>query len=168
MLHSPFGGLIPQSRGNPRTERYYYACIFVDHATQLTYVAFQLTQSAEETVQSKHAFKAFASFHGVSIKKYCADNGAFNTRLFKESVIAVHQQIDFCGTYVHHQNSITKCMIQTITFRARSQLLHAMHSWPDVARAEFWPYPVRLVVDIHNNLPLPNGLCPIEIFSGVK
>ena len=118
MIHSPFGGLIPQSRGQPRIERYHYACIFVDHATQLTYVTLQLTQSAEETVESKHAFEAYAASHGVRIKKYHADNGAFNTRLFKESVIAAHQQIDFCGVYVHHQNSIAERMIQTITFRA--------------------------------------------------
>ena len=59
-------------------------------------------------------------------------------------------------------------MIQTITFRARSQLLYTMHCWPSVMTTEFWPYPIRLVVDIHNNTPLKNGLCPLELFAGVK
>ena len=33
MIHSPIGGLIPQNRGKLRTERYNYACVFVDHVT---------------------------------------------------------------------------------------------------------------------------------------
>ena len=57
LIHSPIGGLIPQSRGKPRTERYNYSCVFVDHATQLTHVVFQISTSVEETVQSKHAFE---------------------------------------------------------------------------------------------------------------
>ena len=168
LIHSPIGGLIPQNRGKPRVERYNYACVFVDHATQLTHVVFQISATAEETVQSKHSFEAFALTHGIRIKKYRADNGSFNTRLFKEAVLAANQSIDYCAAYAHHQNSIAERMIQTITFRARCQLLHAMHCWPSAITTEFWPYPIRLVVDIHNNSPLKNGLCPLELFAGVK
>ena len=43
-----------------------------------------------------------------------------------------------------------------------------MNSWPDVITAEFWPYPIHFVVDIHNNAPLKNGLCPLELFASIK
>ena len=43
-----------------------------------------------------------------------------------------------------------------------------MFHWTDVITAQFWPFPLRLVVDTHNNTPLPNGLCPIELFANVK
>ena len=43
-----------------------------------------------------------------------------------------------------------------------------MHCWPSAITTEFWPYPIWLVVDIHNNSPLKNGLCPLELFAGVK
>ena len=119
LIHSPIGGLIPQKRGKPRIKHYNYACFFVDHATQLTHVVFQISASVKENVQSKHSFEAFAYTHGITIRKYRADNGSFNTRIFKETVLAANQSIDFCGTYAHHQNSIAERMIQTITFRAR-------------------------------------------------
>ena len=72
MIHSPLGGLIPQSKGKPRLERYWYACVFVDHVSNMTFVNFQISASAEETVESKHAFERFALSHGVTIKKYRA------------------------------------------------------------------------------------------------
>ena len=168
MIHSPLGGLIPQSKGKPRLERYWYACVFVDHVSNMTFVNFQISATAEDTVESKHAFERFALSHGVTIKKYRADNGAFNTRVFKEAVVAANQRIDFCAAYAHHQNAIAERMIQTITTRARSQLIHAMHHWPDVITAELWPYPIKMVVDVHNNSPSAHGLSPVELFTGVK
>ena len=134
----------------------------------MTFVNFQLNCTAEETVESKHVFERFALSHGVSIRKYRADNGSFNTRVFKESITAANQRIDFCAAYAHHQNSIVERMIQTITFRARSQLIHAMQHWPDVITSEFWPYPIKMVVDVHNNSPASNGLAPVELFTGIK
>ena len=95
LIHSLIGGLIPQQRGKPRLERYRYACVFVDHVSNMTFVTFQLSASAEETVESKHAFERFALSHGVSIRKYRADNGSFNTRVFKEAITAANQRIDF-------------------------------------------------------------------------
>ena len=59
-------------------------------------------------------------------------------------------------------------MIQTITNDARSQLIHAMHHWPDVITAELWPYPIKMVVDVHNKFPSSNSLSPVELVTGVK
>lgn len=135
---------------------------------QLTFVSFQITQTAEETVDSKHTFETFAASQGVTVKSDHADNGTFNTRIFKESIITVKQRIDFCGAYAHHQNSIVERMIQTITFHAHCQLFHAMASWPNAITADFWPFPVRLVVDIHNNSPLKNDLMFPRSFMSFK
>ena len=132
----------------------------------MTFVTFQISSTAEETVESKHAFKRFALSHGVSIRKYRANNGSLNTRVFKEAITAANQCIDFCAAYTHHQNSIVECMIQTITFWACSQLIHAMYHWLDIITAKFWPYPIRLVVNVHNNSLSSNGLSPCWTFHG--
>ena len=139
----------------------------MDQCSKYVFITYQLGTGAAETVESKHKFE-WATSHGVSIKHYRADNGAFNTRVFKESVAVAKQTIDFCGANAHHQNGVVERMIQTLTYRARALLLHAMFHWADTVTAEFWPFPLRLVVDTHNNTPLPNGLCPVELFAIVK
>ena len=50
------------------------------------------------------------------IQKYPADNGAFNTRVFKESTTDTNQTIAFSGVDAHHQNVIAERMIKTVTF----------------------------------------------------
>ena len=168
MIHSPVGGLIPVSKGKIIAEKYKIAVVFVDQCSKFVFITYQMSTGAEETVESKHKFEKWAASHGVSIKHYRADNGAFNAQIFKESIAAAKQTINFCGANAHHQNGVAERMIQTITYRARALLLHAMFHWPEVVTSEFWPFPLRLVVDTHNNSPLPNGLCPIELFANVK
>ena len=168
MIHSPLSGLNPQLRGKLHLERYWYACVFVDHVSNMIFVNFQISSSAEDTIESKHAFEQFALSHGLTIKKYRADNGAFNTLVFKEAIIAANQSINFCAAYAHHQNAIAEHMIQTITNCACSQLIHAMHHWPDVITAELWPYPIKMVVDVHNNSPSNHDLSPVKLFTGAK
>ena len=50
------------------------------------FVNFQISASIDKTVESKHAFKDFALSHGVTVRKYCTNNGAFTSRVFKESM----------------------------------------------------------------------------------
>ena len=168
MIHSPIGGIIPVSKGLPKKEKYTVACVFVDHYSQLVFVQHQISTTAEETVQSKHAFERHAKTFGVEIKSYRADNNPFNSRVFRESCAATNQRIDFCGSYAHFQNGIAERMIQTLTTRARSMLLHAMFHWPDAITVELWPFTIRLVADIHNVSPRRNALSPTELFSSVK
>ena len=156
MIHSPIGGLIPVSKGKIIKDKYQIACVFVDQCTKFVYVTYQLSTSSVETVESKQKFEKFAASHGVQIRHHRADNGAFNTRVFKESVAAARQTIDFCGANAHHQNGLIECMIQTLTYRARALLLHAMYHWSAVVTAELWPFPLWMVVETHNNSPLPN------------
>jgi GAG-pre-integrase domain len=46
----------PGLKGIPTRERYYYATIFLDHATDYTYVHLQRDTSSEETLRAKKEF----------------------------------------------------------------------------------------------------------------
>ena len=70
MIHSPVGGLIPVAKGKTLKEKYHIACVFVDQCTKLVYITYQISTSAAETVESKHAFKRWAATHSVTIKHY--------------------------------------------------------------------------------------------------
>ena len=91
-----------------------------------------------------------------------------STLEYLKKVAVARQTINFCGVNAHHQHGVVERMIQTLTYRARALLLHAMFHWSAVVTAEFWPFPLRMVVETHNNSPLPNGLCPIKLFAQVK
>ena len=50
---------------------------------------------------------------------------------------------------------------------ARTMLLHAKARWPDAVHLSLWPYPIRMVVHIMNQLPdEADGSSCIEKFSG--
>ena len=108
IIHSPIGGMIPVSKGKTIQDKYQIACIFVDQCTKLVYITYQLGTGAVKTIESKHKIEQWAATHSVKIKHYRADNGAFNTRVFKESVASAHQTIDFCGVNAHHQNGVVE------------------------------------------------------------
>ena len=57
-------------------------------------------------------------------QKYHADNGALNTRVFKESIIASNQTIDFSGVDIHHQRGIADRMINTVIYCDQRMLLN--------------------------------------------
>jgi hypothetical protein len=70
------------------TDSYYApttAKVYVDQATGLGYVHLQKSTSAEETVESKKAFEAYARSHGISILLYQADNGIFKANSWLEA-----------------------------------------------------------------------------------
>ena len=93
---------------------------------ELTYVHISESITENESVEEKYAFEKYAATFGVKIQKYYAKNGAFNTRFFKEIIIAANQTIFFSGVDAHHQSGIAERMINTVTYRARSMLLNAM------------------------------------------
>ena len=95
MIHSPVGGLIPVSKGKTIDDKYHIACVFVYQCSKLVYLTYQLSTGADETVKSKHKFEQSAASHGIQVKNYRADNGAFNTKTFKEIIAAATQTIDF-------------------------------------------------------------------------
>jgi hypothetical protein len=97
-------GFIPTHRGIPTTKRYCGATIFVDHFSNFTYTHLMsgTSMNAEETVEAKLAFERIASSHGVTIQGYHANNGLFDTKVFKAAIATAKQSLMFCGPYAHH------------------------------------------------------------------
>jgi hypothetical protein len=59
-MKSPTPGLVAQMTGSLTKARYETATIFVDHATDLSYVHLQKSASAADTVEAKKAFEQYA------------------------------------------------------------------------------------------------------------
>ena len=83
-------------------------------------------------MEAKHTFEQYAATFGVKIQKYHSENGAFNTRIFKEIIISANQTISFSGVDAHHQKGMSERMINTVTYHARSMPLNKMIYWKDV------------------------------------
>ena len=170
-LISPTPGLIAQMTGFRTKQRYNAATVFVDQATGLGYVHLQKSTTAEETIQSKKAFEAFARSHGVTIHHYHADNGIFKTHLWADSCRTMHQALSFAGVGAHHQNGIAKRRIRELQDMARTMLIHAQRCWPSAITANLWPYAIRMANDSINmtpNLKSKDQNTPLELFSSTK
>ena len=170
-LVSPTPGLIAQMTGFLTTKRYRYATVYVDQYSRMGFVYLQKTASAEETVEGKLAFEAFAKRNGAQIENYHADNGIFKARLWTDACKKAGQGLTFAGVNAHHQNGIAERRIKEIQEMARTMLVHANSRWPDSVTANLWPYAVRTANDAINNTPcLQDGdkRTPAEIFSKSK
>ena len=82
-IESIQGGWILILKGIQTNRKYHVATIFFDHFSKLTYVHFSKITTENEAVEAKKLFELYAATFEVKIKKYHADNGAFNTRVFK-------------------------------------------------------------------------------------
>ncbi len=86
------------------TKRYKYATVFVDQFSRLGFVYLQKTASAEETIDGKKSFEAFAKRHNVQIANYHADNGIFKAHQWMEACRKDQLGMAFAGVNAHHQN----------------------------------------------------------------
>lgn len=152
-LVSPTEGFVPTHRGTPTTQRYIGATVFVDHFSDYTYVHLMTKMDAEATVEAKLAFERIAASHGVVVKHYHADNGLFDTKVFKTAVQRSQQTLSFCGVNAHHQNGKAESRIKDITTHARTSLLHAAHRWPKAINAALWPAALKHYTNTRNVLP---------------
>ncbi len=117
--------------GRLTKQRIVGSTIFVDHASDLSYVYHQTSMTSEETLKSKVAFEKYALSHGVHIKHYHADNGRFKDKAFMKSIEDSGQTISFSGVGAHHQNGIAEKRIKDLQRRATTLLLHAQRRWTD-------------------------------------
>ena len=171
-MESPTPGFVGQIKGWLTTKRYRAATVFVDHYSQLTFVYLQFSTAAEETVQAKKAFEAFAALHGIVVRHYHADNGRFAETKWLE---AVHQHrpqqtVSFCGVGAHHQNGIAEKKIRDLQENARTMMLHAAQRWPAAHSVSLWPYAIRMAADAMNSTPRndKSRVSPIERFANIK
>ena len=168
-LESPVLGFGPIAKGQPTVRKYRGALVFVDHASDFTYVHQHQHLTTDETIDAKHAFERLAEQHGVRILHYHCDNGWFVDKAFVDDIRAVHQTITFCGVGAHHQNGIAERRIRDITENACTSLLHAAHRWPKAIAANLWPQAIKHVVNVHNSLPWPRKTeSPLSKFSGTS
>ena len=168
-LESPVPGFVPIAKGQAPVRRYRGASVFVDHASDFTYVHMHQHLTTDETIDVKHSFERLAEQHGVRILHYHCDNGRFADKAFVDDVRAVHQTITFCSVGAHQQNSIAERHIRDITENARTSLLHAAHRWPKAISANLWPQAVKHVVNVRNSLPRPGKTeSPLSKFAGTS
>jgi hypothetical protein len=167
-VESTTPGLVPTYRGTPSTDKYHAGTLFVDHASRFLHFTPHLSTGSKEAIMAKHSFEQLAHQHNKSIKCYHTDNGIFASKDFRSSCLQQKQRMKFCGVNAHHQNGIAEHHIRSITEHARTMLIHAMISWPDIITEHLWPYAFRLAVDLYNNTPNSTGLTPEEIFTGLK
>jgi hypothetical protein len=165
-LESTTPGMIAQLKGIPTTKRYTAATVFVDHFSGLGYVHLQKTTNADETVQAKQAFEAYADSHGVKVLHYHADNGRFAENKWRNACAAKGQTLSFCGVNAHHQNGVAERRIRELQEHARTMLIHATKRWPNAIDAHLWPYAIRMANDVINETPdLKRGDVPIKRFA---
>jgi hypothetical protein len=155
------------TKGQPSNIRFKYASFWIDHASSLVYVTFHQTKAVSELLSSKAEFEQWAARYNVSIKAIRADNGVYAAQAFKHSCMQKQQKLTFCVVGAHWQNGIAERFIGTITKRARTILLHAMHRWPSVIQEELWPFAVRHAVAFHNaSTRKGRTSCPHRLFTG--
>ena len=168
-LESPVLGFMPISKGQPTVHKYRSALVFVDHASDFTYVHMHQHLTMDETIDAKHAFERLAEQHGVRILHYHCVNGWFADKAFVDDIQAAHQTITFCGISAHHQNGIAERRIRDITKNARTSLLHAAHRWPKAIAANLWHQAIKHVVKVRNSLPWPGKTeSPLSKFAGTS
>jgi hypothetical protein len=95
-------GFIGQIAGMLTKQRIVGSTIFVDQASDFSYVYHHMSLSSEETVKAKQSFEKFAKSHGVYIKHYHADNGRFKDKAFMKEIEEQGQSISFVGGGAHH------------------------------------------------------------------
>jgi hypothetical protein len=144
-LESSILGFIGQMTEKLTRQHIVASTVFVDYASDFSYVYHQTSMTSEETLKSKLAFEIFALTHGVHIKHYHADNGRFKDNLFTKSIEGKGQTISFCG--------IAEKRIGDLQRRAIPLLLHAQRRWPDAINTHLWTYAIRAANDSKNYTP---------------
>ena len=168
-VHTTPGRIPTLQGGSPQGQRYVGGTIFVDMASGYVAVHHQLSLNAHETLVSKAKYEQHARIANVRIKNYHGDNGIFNARAFTQRIWEQGQHITYSGVGAHHQNGAAERAIKTVTYMARSMLLHSAIRWPEVYSPEFWPFAMSYAAYVYNNVPKqPSGLSASELFTGVK
>ncbi|CAB9526635.1 Retrotransposon protein [Seminavis robusta] len=169
-LISATPGFIGQMRGLLTRRRYTVSTVFVDHHSGLSYVHFQTSTSAEQTILAKRAFERYAASFGVKVKHYHGDNGIFDSKAFVQEVHRCGQTITYAAVNAHHMNGHAEKKIRDLQEAARTMILHAKQRWPNAVTANLWPFAIRYANDMANSTPIlkkGDHATPLELFSGV-
>ena len=101
------------------------ATVFVNQASRFGYVHIQKSDTAEETVEAKHAFEKIANDNGFSIENYHADNRIFKANRWMEECHNNAQGMTFAAANTHHTNRLAKRRIRELQDLTRTNLIHS-------------------------------------------
>ena len=170
---SPNPGLEAYMTGILSTKIYKYATVFVDHLSRYSYMHFQKTSSAEDTIGGKHAFKRMSASHGIIIKQYHADSGIFRASAWIQCCQEssnTHLKI-YAGLDAHHTNSLSEKIIRDIRDNGRAMMLHSKHKCPKLITTNLWHYAIICTNNAYSATPFlaqPQGLSPLHLFTGTQ
>ena len=151
-----------------KKEKYSGGTIYVDHASQRIFNYNQISLRAGETLVGKRILDNEAASLGFEIKKFLSDNGIFVSKEFKGDLVRRNQTLRLSGVGAHHQNGVAERSIKTVTYLARTMLIHSAIRWPGQMDLELWPFAFDHAVHVYNNLPGRDGLAPFEKWTGTK
>eukprot|EP00957_Ditylum_brightwellii_P114065 8696876-Ditylum_brightwellii.AAC.1 len=81
------------------------ACIIITNpASSFLFHQNQVSLNANDTLNTKSAFKHFADNFNICIKHYCCDNSIFKSTAYITDCMLKSQCQSFCGIDTHHQN----------------------------------------------------------------
>eukprot|EP00804_Cyclotella_cryptica_P006589 CCRYP_008569-RA/>CCRYP_008569-RA protein AED:0.10 eAED:0.08 QI:0/-1/0/1/-1/1/1/0/161 len=100
-----------------------------------------------------------------------SDNGIFTADMFCADCKQKHQSQSFSGVGAKHQNALTERARQTITYMARTFMVHVSLHWSErgVDDLALWGFAVKHAAWLHNRIPSQTtGLTPLELLSKTK
>ena len=109
--------------------------------------------SAEETLEAKAAFEAYAKARGINMQACHADNGTFKAKAWVRHCYLSGQDLTFSGVGAHHQNGMAERRIRLLQELTRTMLIHANKRWPRVITTNLWPCAMRLANNVLNETP---------------
>ena len=147
--------------------------LYADAASRLIRVEPQVSLGAGETVNGKAKFEEWIwSLARVLAKHYHSDNGIFASEYFRQDVINKKQTQSFSGVGAQHQNAHAERDIQTISYWARSMMVHASIHWPSDKADDIrlWAFAVKHAAWLYNRLPQRalGFRSPLEVFTKTK
>ena len=103
----------------------------------------------------------------MRVRHYHVDNGVFKSKLFRKACDEKRQTYDFSGVRSHHQNATAERAIQTISYWARTMMVHAALHWPEHGTdTSLWPFAIEYAAWLYARMPnYVTGITPLECLS---
>eukprot|EP00957_Ditylum_brightwellii_P145917 11111513-Ditylum_brightwellii.AAC.1 len=94
--------------------------------------------SGEETLAAKYAYERIVQSHGVTVRRYHADNVRYGDKAFRDACTVSGQELSFCGY------------------------------WPEYITTMLWPYTLKAAEDRHSKYAVDDeGVSPEEKFVDI-
>jgi hypothetical protein len=124
---------LSEGYGPEAKERHFQGgTLYNDAASGFIWVENQVCFGANEMVMGKAYFEQWLwDMAYAKVKHYHGNNGIFSAEEYHQECMDKGQFQSFSGVGVQHQNSWTKCAIQTIMYMACCFMVHSSLHWTD-------------------------------------